>query len=67
MPAVQRADLAGGFGDEVTLVVIVRQRVRAKRGPMTGSGGRSSKHGAGDFAARLCLLDAPPEFIIGPA
>ena len=24
--------------------VIVRQRVRAKRAPMTGSGGRSSKH-----------------------
>jgi hypothetical protein len=30
--------------DLILSVVIVRQRVRPSAGPMTGSGGRSSKH-----------------------
>jgi hypothetical protein len=48
-------------------VVIVRQRVRPSAGPMTGSGGRSSKHRRSDLARALPdppalgLLDAPPE------
>jgi hypothetical protein len=34
-------------------VVIVRQRVRPSAGPMTGSGGRSSKHRRSDLARAL--------------